>query len=92
MRTALLDWVAGLCAIGLCLLGLGIYLFTLYLAYLTSFPSLLMTLFFPFLAQLYWIWALWSATGVFFNLLTALCLGWIVLAVVTFGLVSRASK
>jgi hypothetical protein len=91
MRT-LLGWIAVLCVIGLWLLRIGIYLFTLYLAYLTSFPSLLLTLFFPFFAQLYWIWALWSATGVFLNLLTLLCLGWIVLAALTAGFVSAADK
>jgi hypothetical protein len=89
---ALLGVIAVLCSISLWLLGLGIYLFTLYLAYLTSFPSLVMTLVFPFFAQLYWIWALWSATGVFFNLLTQLCLGWIVLAALAVGLASAADK
>jgi hypothetical protein len=89
---ALLGWLAAISVIGLWLLGIGIYLFTLYLAYLTSFPSLLLTLFFPVLAQLYWIWALWTATGVFFNLLTQLCLGWIVLAALSVGLVSAADK
>jgi hypothetical protein len=91
MRT-LLGWIAVLCIMGIWLLGIGIYLFTLYLAYWASFLSLLLTLIFPFFAQLYWIWALWSATGVFFNLLTLLCLGWIVLAVLTVGIVSAADK
>jgi hypothetical protein len=49
------------------LLGAGIYFFTLYLAYLTSFGSLLLTLFIPFLGQLYWLWIVWGTTGVFFN-------------------------
>jgi hypothetical protein len=48
MRT-LLGSIAAVCLIGLWLLGIGIYLFTLYLAYLTSFPSLLLTLFFSVL-------------------------------------------
>lgn len=68
-------------AIGLWLLGAGIYLLTLYFAYLTSFLTLLFTLIFPIIAQLVWIYWIWSATGVFFNLLTILCLAWIGLAI-----------
>jgi DNA-binding HxlR family transcriptional regulator len=50
------------------LLGAGIYFFTLYLAYLTSFGSLLLTLFIPVLGQLFWLWIVWgtnrrSSTG-----------------------------
>ena len=42
------------------LLGAGIYFFTLYLAYLTSFGSLLLTLFIPVLGQLFWLWIVWG--------------------------------
>lgn len=59
-----------------------IYLFTLYLAYLTSFPAVLAALFFPFIAQLYWIWVLWNATGTLQNLFTLLCFIWVALAVI----------
>jgi hypothetical protein len=69
MRGALVG-LGFACAVGLYVLGVAIYLFTLYLAYLTSFPSLIFTLFFPFIGQLVWIYLLWSATGVFFNTLT----------------------
>lgn len=39
------------CKFAVWLLSPVIYFFTLYLAYLTSFPSLLAALFFPFIAQ-----------------------------------------
>jgi len=70
----------------LSLLSLGIYFFTLYLAYLTSFQALLGAMFFPVLAQLYWIWILWGITGTFFHTLTLLCLVWItIFAIVMVG-------
>jgi hypothetical protein len=80
------------CGIALWVLGAGIYLLTLYFAYLSSFPSLLFTLFFPFLAQLVWIYWIWSATGVFFNILTILCLSWVGLGVLTLVLVNWAEN
>jgi hypothetical protein len=78
----LMAGIVGFGGIVLWLGGVGIYLFTLYLAYLTSFPSLLLTMFFPVLSQIYWIWMIWHLTGVFFHLLTILCLGWIALAAI----------
>ena len=63
------------------LLGAGIYFFTLYLAYLTSFGSLLLALFIPVLGQLYWLWIVWGTTGVFFNWFTIACLVWLGLVV-----------
>src|SRR5580704_15341691 len=63
------------------LLGAGIYFFTLYLAYLTSFGSLLLTLFIPVLGQLYWLWIVWGTTGVFSNWFTIACLVWLGLVV-----------
>ena len=57
----------------------AIYLLTLYLAYLSSFPALLCALFLVPFAQLYWIWWLWGATGNFFHFLTMMCLVWVAL-------------
>src|SRR6266849_496478 len=74
--------IATFCRFAVWLLSLCIYLFTLYLAYLTSFPALLAALFFPFIAQLYWIWVLWNATGTLLNLFTLLCFAWVALAVI----------
>jgi len=82
----LMAGAAALSGVALWLLGLGIYLFTLYLAYLTSFPALLATMFFPFLSQLYWIWEIWNQTGVLFSLLTQLCLAWLALVALLVGL------
>ncbi len=70
------------------LLGAGIYIFTPYLAYLTSFGSLLLTLFIPFFGQLYWLWIVWGITGVFFNWLTIACLVWLGLAVLISALMA----
>jgi hypothetical protein len=89
---ALAGVIGTVCMVALWLLGLGIYVFTLYLAYLTSFVAILLTFIFPFLGQLYWIWALWSATGVFFNPLTIACLAWLGLASITLITMSLASK
>ena len=82
--------LAGISMSALWILGAVIHLLTLYFAYLSSFPTVLASLFFPFLAQLYWIWEIWSDTGIFFNLLTFLCIAWVVLAIFTFIFVSEA--
>jgi len=82
--------LAMICGIALWCLGAGIYLLTLYFAYLSSFPALLFTLIFPILSQLVWIYWIWSATGIFFNLLTILCLVWIGLGVLTLVFVNWA--
>ena len=73
----------------ICLLGAGIYIFTLYLAYLTSFGSLLLTLFIPFLGQLYWLWIVWGTTGVFFNWFTIACLVWLGLVVLSLAVLAK---
>lgn len=82
--------LAGISISALWILGAVIHLLTLYFAYLSSFPAVLASLFFPFLAQLYWIWEIWSDTGIFFNVLTILCIAWVVLAIFTFIFVSEA--
>jgi hypothetical protein len=72
------------------LLSGGIYLFTLYLAYLSNFPALLGTLVFPGLSQFIWIGVFWRITGTFFNFLTMLCIGWLVLAILVIFASTRA--
>jgi len=57
-----------ICMIWVFVLGLAIYLLTLYIAYLSSFFAVLLSLIFP-------------ATGVFSNFLTLMCLGWFGLVV-----------
>ena len=80
MNDTLKDAIALTTMTAVLLLGAGIYFFTLYLAYLTSFGSLLLTLF-PVLGQLYWLWIVWGTTGVFFNWFTIACLVWLGLVV-----------
>ena len=64
---------------GLVLVGGGmvIHLFTISLA--ASVPAKVLTMFLPVIAQAYWIWAQWAATGTLFHLLTVLCLAWLAL-------------
>ncbi len=73
------------------LLAAGIYFFTLYLAYLTSFGSLLLTLF-PVLGQLYWLWIVWGTTGVFFNWFTIACLVWLGLVALSLAVLAKTSN
>jgi hypothetical protein len=73
-------------------LAAGIYLLTLYIAYLTGFFPMLLTMMFPFVGQVYWIFAIWSATGIFFNALTQLCLLWILVMLAAFGASALSEK
>jgi hypothetical protein len=70
-------------------LGVVIYLWTLYLGYLTSVPALLGALVFPVIAQLYWIWTLWGETGTLTNGFTLACFAFVVFAVI--GTIVRAT-
>ncbi|MGA7482508.1 MAG: hypothetical protein WBW26_11575, partial [Bradyrhizobium sp.] len=63
---------------------------TLYIAYLTGFVPMLLTLIFPFLAQIYWIFHLWSITGVFFHTLTVLCIVWVLVMLAGAGAAAAA--
>jgi hypothetical protein len=65
--------------------GVGIYLFILYLAYLTSVSAFIFTLLLPVLTQLYWIVKFASLTGIF-NFLTLACIACIACAIVGFAL------
>jgi uncharacterized membrane protein len=70
-------------------LGVVIYLWTLYLAYFTSVPALLGALVFPVIAQFYWIWTLWGETGTLTNGFTLACFAFVVFAVI--GTIVRAT-
>jgi hypothetical protein len=91
--------LAGLIYLALQLSGLAIHLFTTYLAFQVSgFITALITFMFPPLSQLYWIWAFWDATGIFFNFFTqwvllyivAIVLGYILIAI--FGSAAAATS
>jgi hypothetical protein len=79
------------CVVALWLLGVAIYLLTLYNAYQSGIIALMLSFFLPILSQLYWIWHLWSVTGVFFTLLTVLCIVWFALAAAALFLNSYAN-
>jgi hypothetical protein len=69
---AIISWiVAGI-------LFVGIHIFTVYLAWTHSILQMLLTLIVPVGAQLYWLFHIWYVTGTFLNLLTGLCLIWLV--------------
>jgi hypothetical protein len=69
---AIISWIAA------GILFVGIHIFTVYLAYTHSILQMLLTLVVPVGAQLYWIFQTWYATGTFLNLLSGLCLIWLV--------------
>jgi hypothetical protein len=73
------------------ILFVGIHIFTVYLAYLSGLPQMLLTLIFPIGAQIYWVLHIWRLTGTFLNVLTGLCLIW-VLVLVSALILSRASR
>ena len=83
--------LGGITIFSLWALGIGIYVFCLYLAYLTSFLAVLLTFFFPVVGQLFWIWAIWATTGIFLNPLTIACLLWVGLAVLGFVLMNMSA-
>src|ERR1700738_401974 len=89
MNDTLKDAIALTIMTAVLLLGAGIYFFTLYLAYLTSFGSLLLTLFIPVLGQLYWLWIVWGTTGVFFNWFTIACLVWLGLVALSLAVLAK---
>jgi hypothetical protein len=65
------------------LFGVALHLFTVFVAYSASgFFAALLTLIFPVMAQIYWIYNIWANTGVFLNLFTLLNLAYVGLWVV----------
>lgn len=70
-----------LCLPVLLLLGIYIYVVTVFLSFLVNWKAGLGALFSPIVAQLVWIWLLWRDTGTFFNPLTIACAVCLALAV-----------
>jgi hypothetical protein len=66
----------------LVVLSMMIYLCSIALAP-SSVPGMLAALFLPGIAQAYWIWAWWPATGNLSHPLTLSCLVWLVLLGIT---------
>lgn len=91
MRT-FFGFIGAVSLFGLWLLGIGIYLLTLYFAYRTGFVPMLLTLIFPMIGQVVWLWIIWGTTGVFFNYYTMLCITWLVLGAISIAMVSAADR
>jgi hypothetical protein len=70
--------LAGICQILLAWLAIVIHLTTLMTAP-TSFTGLVFTFLLPGIAQAYWLWELWPATGALSHPLTAMCAAWLTL-------------
>jgi hypothetical protein len=75
-----LNWklLAGICEFLLILLGPVIHLGTLATAP-ASFTGLVFTFLLPGIAQAYWLWELWPATGALVHPLTMMCAAWLAL-------------
>jgi len=77
-----LNWVllAGICEILLLWLAPAIHLGTLMMVPTgTSAASLVFTFLLPGIAQAYWLWDLWPATGTVSHPLTVICAAWLAL-------------
>ena len=80
-----LDWklLAGICELLLVWLAPAIHLGTLMLVPTgTSATGLVFTFLLPGIAQAYWLWELWPATGAVSHPLTALCAAWLALVAI----------
>ena len=78
-----LAGLALICMPAIWLLGLGIYLFTIYIGFLNGLPSFILSIIFPGISTIYWILVAWHRTGVFFHPLTIACTVWLGLAALT---------
>ncbi len=72
------EFLTSACVVLLILLSVAIHLITLLVAP-SSFTGLVATLLLPGIAEAYWIWAIWAATGTLSQPLTQLCAAWVVL-------------
>lgn len=63
----------------LTLLGFVIVVHTISLASQSGVPAMVAAMFLPVIAQAYWIWAQWAATGTLFHALPLLCAAWLTL-------------
>ncbi len=77
-RTINYEFLTSACVVLLILLSVAIHLITLLVAP-SSFTGLVATLLLPGIAEAYWIWAIWAATGTLSQPLTQLCAAWVAL-------------
>src|SRR3974377_2090183 len=62
-------------------LGVGLYGYCLYLAYLKSIGTVFLTAIFPIFSALYFIWDVWMSTGRIFHELTLAFLAFVALSI-----------
>ena len=67
------------CGVLFAVLSVVIYLATLMQVTSTLLWAHVLTMFLPVIAQAYWIWAAWAATGVLFHPFAVLCAVWLAL-------------
>jgi hypothetical protein len=82
-------WMFGgymLSFIALWVLSPILYIWTLYLAYVTSFPALLLSLIIPVGPQLFYVWQFWGVNDPVTKLYIVLCGVWLVAGVIRFGI------
>jgi hypothetical protein len=83
--SALDWWMFGgytISALALWVLSPVLYIWTLYLAYVTSFPALLLSLFIPVGPQLFYVLMFWGANDPLMKLYMILCGVWLAALVV----------
>jgi hypothetical protein len=74
------KWLAGICELLLVCLAPVVHLGTLMMVPVgTSATGLVFTFLLPGIAQAYWLWELWPATGTVSQPLTVLCAAWLAL-------------
>jgi hypothetical protein len=82
MKQTLIGIVKFICFIAWAILTVGIYGFTIYLAYLTGFVALILTIIFRGMAKFLWIFEIGREIGTFLNIYTYACIAWVVTGVV----------
>ena len=74
--------------LALSLIGLGIYVWTIAIAYVRGgIIAAILTALLPVASQIWWIIHLWSTSGIFLNVFTATCLIYVVLWAVPYVLI-----
>jgi hypothetical protein len=81
-KQTLIGIAKSICFVAWAILTVGIYGVTIYLAYLTGFVALILTIICPGVAQFLWIFEIERDTGTFVNIYTYACIAWFVTGVV----------
>ena len=85
-------WVAGMSMIVNTVGGVAIHLFTVWIAFKASgIIAAVLTLIFPLLGTLFWIFRLWDITGVFWHFLTLAAVAYLFVIAVMMGFLAIAA-